>query len=61
MAATPEVTDRVERCMAALFAQVKDLPGVAAEWAAWPDQTRASVSLDWDHLTRIWSCSRLNR
>jgi hypothetical protein len=33
-----------------LFAEVNDLPSVAAEWNALPAPTRASVALDWDHL-----------
>ncbi|MDQ2785297.1 MAG: hypothetical protein M3Y58_09890 [Chloroflexota bacterium] len=50
MAAKTEVTDRVERRLSGILAEVDWLPNTAAEWNELPDGERASISMDWDHL-----------
>ncbi len=50
MAATTEISGRIERNLGALLAEVEDLPNVSAEWDQWTEGNRVSYSLDWDHL-----------
>ncbi len=50
MAAPTIVTSRVERSLNALLAEVRELPGVAADWDNLSDGERAAIALDWDHL-----------
>lgn len=50
MATTTQTTDRIERSLSALLAEVDWLPNTVTEWATTPESERISISLDWDHL-----------
>jgi hypothetical protein len=50
MATTSSLTSRIDRELDALLAELRDLPNVVQEWDDLSDATRASVTLDWDHL-----------
>lgn len=50
MAAPTVVVSRVERSLNALLAELRELPGVAADWDNFSDGERAAIALDWDHL-----------
>ena len=50
MATTTDVTNRLDRSLHVLLAEVEDLPRVASEWHERPEWEQVSFSLDWDHL-----------
>ena len=50
MATATEVSERIDRTILYLSAELDDLPNVVAEWDALPGWNRAPVAIDWDNM-----------
>jgi hypothetical protein len=59
MAAPAALAVRIDRDLAALLAELPDLPNVVAEWDSLFPATRASVAMDWQHLLADYLVERL--